>query len=303
MHNKITRITVFTLALITSTLVVGQSATATSCQPKTLTTALEPVVATYQRKTGDEFGVAVQLQTRGFNQPSVTTANVGQWVGGYAWSTSKVPIAIAALRLHPTPQNYDLARLSITQSNNDANTALANSIEPKNAMGQRPLLQTLTNQVLRQCGDAATSIDLEYTGLTQWTLKDQATFMIGLQRLQDQPAQYVRTLMSQIGDKTGYGHFGLANIPGLATKSGWGDWCLADDDADPANNHEDIRQMGYTTVHTNKQYEISIAIGTSTAINGEEIDDAFLTQRTKTLVDPFAHDVWQAVNTYLRQNK
>jgi hypothetical protein len=145
--------------------------------------------------------------------------SLGAWSSGVAWSTIKVPLAIAALRARP--DSTDLVFKTITQSDNAAAEELWSQ------MGD-PAAQ-LVQSVIREAGDATTVVEsrrlrAEYTpfGQTRWSLADQARFAAGLPRVPD-AARVIDLMRNLRADHC----WGLA-AKGRAAKGGWGPG-IADD--------------------------------------------------------------------------
>jgi hypothetical protein len=142
--------------------------------------------------------------------------SLGRWSSGVAWSTIKVPLAIAALRHHPA-RAHDLVVKAITESDNDASERLWSQLgDPARAALQ-------VQAVVRECGDAATVVESRrirppFTafGQTRWSLDRQARFAAGLPGLAD--AATVIDLMRRL---TPDQRWGLA-AKGIAAKAGWG---------------------------------------------------------------------------------
>jgi hypothetical protein len=139
----------------------------------------------------------------------------GTWSSGVAWSTIKVPLAIAALQAGS--DDSDLVFATITQSDNAAAEQLWTSLgDPADGARQ-------VQSVIREAGDATTVVEsrrlrAEYTafGQTRWSLADQARFAAGLARVAD--ASPVLELM---GELTADHRWGLA-AKNFAAKGGWG---------------------------------------------------------------------------------
>jgi Beta-lactamase enzyme family len=155
-----------------------------------------------------DVGIAVARPDRTFS--------LGRWWSGVAWSTIKVPLAIAALRndwLHAK----DLAVAAITESDNLASEELwAQLGDPVDAARQ-------VQGVIGEGGDTATVVESRrlrrgYTafGQTQWTLQRQARFAAELASVPG--AESVIELMRQLSDGD---RWGLA-AKDLAAKGGWG---------------------------------------------------------------------------------
>jgi hypothetical protein len=147
--------------------------------------------------------------------------SLGAWSSGVAWSTIKVPLAIAALDEGLEEENADLVFKTITQSDNAAAEELWSQLGDSAAQ--------LVQSVIREAGDPTTLVESrrlrrEYTpfGQTRWSLTDQARFAAGLSRVPE--ASRVIDLM---GDLSAEHSWGLA-AKGFAAKGGWGPG-IADD--------------------------------------------------------------------------
>jgi hypothetical protein len=143
---------------------------------------------------------------------SGSVASLGDWQTGVAWSTIKVPLAIAALRAGCA--STDLISASIAQSDNGAAEQLWSGLgEPGEAAQQ---VQAVIN-------DPSTVVESqrirpEYTafGQTQWSLVRQAEFAARLPSIPD--AYPIIELMSNLCIEH---RWGLA-AKGFAAKGGWG---------------------------------------------------------------------------------
>ncbi|MDQ1322569.1 MAG: hypothetical protein QG655_3817 [Actinomycetota bacterium] len=141
----------------------------------------------------------------------------GPWAGGVAWSTIKVPLAIAALR-HSAEDASPLVPKAIRDSDNTAAEELwAQLGEPTQAAAA-------VEAVLKDGGDTATAVESkrkreEFTpfGQTNWSVVDQATFMAALPCLPE--SEPVISDMSNVARNQ---QWGLALRPDAATKGGWG---------------------------------------------------------------------------------
>ncbi len=148
--------------------------------------------------------------------PAGAVRSFGRWSGGVAWSTIKVPLAIAALRSDRS-RAQGLVVKAITKSDNPAAEALWSQLgEPLDAARQ-------VQGIIRESGDTATLVQSQrirpgFTafGQTQWILGRQARFAAGLPCLPD--ADTVIDLMRHLA---GAQRWGLAG-KGLAAKGGWG---------------------------------------------------------------------------------
>ncbi|BBZ47175.1 serine hydrolase [Mycobacterium parmense] len=144
------------------------------------------------------------------------TYSLGRWWSGVAWSTIKVPLAIAALRRDWLGAK-DLAVKAITASDNQASEQLWSLLGDPAAAARH------VQRVIAEGGDTATVVEPRrirrgYTafGQTQWTLQRQARFAAELASIPG--ADDVVALMRQL---VGEHRWGLA-AHGFAAKGGWG---------------------------------------------------------------------------------
>ena len=152
----------------------------------------------------------------------------GRWYQGPAWSTIKVPLAIAAYRQHHHV-TADM-RAAITESDNAAAQALWQQLgEPTAAAGN-------VQEILRETGDPTTvesrKLRAEFTafGQTIWSLADQANFIArAFCYEQNDP---IFALMGQIEPQHSWG---MGAFPDALFKGGWG--------PSPSGNYL-VRQMG-----------------------------------------------------------
>ncbi|MFV9431593.1 hypothetical protein ACNJ7K_24045 [Rhodococcus aetherivorans] len=140
----------------------------------------------------------------------------GDYMSDVAWSTIKVPLAMAALASDPT--QVDNATAALTVSDNSAAQAMWDSL------GSGVAAATAVQQVLAGYGDVTTMVQPEvvrpgYTafGQTVWPLVDQAQFAAAMPCRDDAAA--VLSLMGQISPDQSWG---LGRLPGAHFKGGWG---------------------------------------------------------------------------------
>lgn len=143
-------------------------------------------------------------------------ASAGEWHTGVAWSTIKVPLAVAAAR--SAPQSLETSASAITSSDNQAADSLWSAL----GGGQAAASAVMT--VLADGGDTvsqvpAVRIRAGYSifGQTQWSLADQTRFTAALPCLGG--ADHVMDLMGRIVPEQ---RWGLGRIPGARFKGGWG---------------------------------------------------------------------------------
>ncbi|MDR2378318.1 MAG: hypothetical protein LBD70_02665 [Bifidobacteriaceae bacterium] len=164
---------------------------------------LTATVAALEAETGTSLGVAL-LAAGG---DAASTISAGSWVSGRAWSTIKVPIAIAALEAGGSDA---AAVLAITQSDNAAARELWNSIGAAEAAG------AATDAVLRAGGDSATAVQRLPFGYTVWDLTAQAGFAAHFPA--GAAADRVWDLMGQIDSSQ---RWGLGRLDAARFKGGW----------------------------------------------------------------------------------
>lgn len=142
---------------------------------------------------------------------------LGEWSSGPAWSTMKVPLAIAALRAEESPEVIGPMTAAITQSDNAAADLLWQSLgDPETAAGQ-------VDAVLHEVGDPtkvqSQRIRPEFSafGQTDWSLADQTRFLAAAAC--DKRNAPILKLMGEIADDQ---QWGLGTIADTRFKSGWG---------------------------------------------------------------------------------
>ncbi|TRW81252.1 hypothetical protein FK535_17510 [Mycolicibacterium sp. 018/SC-01/001] len=141
----------------------------------------------------------------------------GTWAEGPAWSTVKIPLAIAATRENPATIVSSEVEAAITESDNAAAEALWESLgEPTTAAKK-------VKAVLAEAGNApevqSQRIRPGFSafGQTVWSLADQARFAAHLAC--DPDDGQVLELMGQI---TASQRWGLGNLSDARFKGGWG---------------------------------------------------------------------------------
>lgn len=142
--------------------------------------------------------------------------SLGQWSTGVAWSTIKVPMAIATLR-HDPDREKPLVVKAITESNNPASEDLWAQL------GEPEVAARRVQAVIAAAGDPATVVEARrirpgFTafGQTQWTLARQAVFAANLADVAGSAP--VIDLMRRLATEQ---RWGLA-AKGVAAKGGWG---------------------------------------------------------------------------------
>jgi hypothetical protein len=144
------------------------------------------------------------------------TYSLGRWWSGVAWSTIKVPLAIAALR-DDWLRAKDLAVKAITESDNRASEQMWAGLGDPVEAARR------VQSIIAEGGDSATVVESRrlrrgYTafGQTQWTLQRQARFAAELPSIPGS-AEVIELMQRLATDQ----RWGLAG-KGFAAKGGWG---------------------------------------------------------------------------------
>ena len=176
--------------------------------------AHESLVAT----VGADYGIAVAALT-GDGSATVTVASLGPLATGVAWSTIKVPMAMAVITQGVGERFADDIRRALTASDNEAAMRLWAHLG-----GGEAAARAVTEQI-RAAGDEQTVVESEQVhppyspyGQTAWALEDQARFALGLAC--SEAGTEVQGAMRQVvaDQRWGLGSPG----PGVAFKGGWG---------------------------------------------------------------------------------
>ena len=183
-----------------------------------------------------QVGIAIAPAGKG-NSPWTS----GNWQSGPAWSTIKVPLAIAAFR--ENPEVTDEIRAAITESDN----AAAESIWQ--GLGEPAVAAQKVEAVLRQTGDytivQSQKARPEFTafGQTIWPLTEQARFLaVAACDPQNAP------ILDLMGEVEADQSWGIGRIPNVRFKGGWG--------PSPSGSYL-VRQIGLLTTSTGV---VSVAI-------------------------------------------
>lgn len=177
---------------------------------------------------------------------AVGSRHATQSLGGIedqdAWSTAKVPLGVARLRLAGGKFNEkttEVLRDAITKSDNAAAKILWRGLgTPEEAVA-------LMAKVARDTGDEVTTFSTAAFGRSTWTPANQAQFAAGLPCIPDGPT--VLDLMDEIEKEH---RWGLANasVP-VQFKGGWG----------IGSHGLLVRQLGVLALGDGKQVGVAIA--------------------------------------------
>jgi hypothetical protein len=221
-----------------------------------------------ERKLGGTSGLAVSAVGL---DPMVR--EVGTLREGVAWSTIKVPIAMAVERRadgHPSASEQSLLTRAITASDNSAAVALWSSLGTPDAAA------AAVRGVLAETGDTSTRVETQILrpgftsfGQTHWSLVAQQRFIAGLPCLPNSAP--VQSLMEQVvADQ----QWGLGTL-GADTqfKGGWG--------PEPDGRYL-VRQMGIVRLTGGRRLAASMA--TMPADGTFETGTASLTEIAQWLI-------------------
>jgi hypothetical protein len=240
--------------------------------PTTVSTA-DPAVASLQADFA-QFEPALHATTAGIAVGAVGSTDapttLGDWSTGPAWSTIKIPLALAALRQDDSHTVTDPMKAAITESDNAAAESIWATLgDPVDAAAK-------VQDVLKQTGDQETIVPSkkkrqEFTifGQTDWSLTHQVQFISSA--VCDNANTPILALMGQIEPGQSWG---IGTIPGTQFKGGWG----------PSTEGKYlVRQFGVIT--TPSGGEIAVALAAEPA-SGQFADGTTdLTEMAKWLTD------------------
>jgi hypothetical protein len=198
-----------------------------------------------EQRLGGASGLAVS--GIGFDQP---VSEVGTLREGPAWSTIKVPIALAIeARANGRPSDSERSLMSraISLSDNAAAQALWDSF------GSPEEAAAAVETILREAGDSSTRVETTVVrppftsfGQTLWTLAEQQRFIAALPCLRY--GDDVMPLMADVADNQ---QWGLKVVdPAAYVKGGWG--------PDPSGRYL-ARQIGILEFSNGRQIAVSMA--------------------------------------------
>jgi hypothetical protein len=192
--------------------------------------------------SGGQLGLAVSGLGRG-----VAIDRLGRLQGGVAWSTIKVPLAVAAVKQGGAAGRSDLLDRAITASDNAAAEQLWSALGPPQVAGRK------VQAVLAAAGDAATQVQTARVragftsfGQTSWPLAAQQTFVAALPCLEGSDG--ILALMGRVVASQRWG-LGSVGVP-ARFKGGWG--------PDPAGGYL-VRQMGLLDLPGGRSVAVSLA--------------------------------------------
>jgi hypothetical protein len=167
-----------------------------------------------QLESGLHASAGIVIGAVGTDHPPIV---LGDWQKGPAWSTIKVPLAIAALREQDTPVPTAAMSAAITESDN----AAAESIWA--GLGDPVTAAHKVEDVLRKTGDPTVvqsqKVRPEFTafGQTDWPLTEQVRFLSAA--VCDDANGPIFDLMGKIDPTQSWG---IGTIANTRFKGGWG---------------------------------------------------------------------------------
>ncbi|MGD7707216.1 hypothetical protein [Microlunatus sp. Y2014] len=185
--------------------------------PATNLSDLDAELANLERQSGARLGIAVTALGGG------PAHQLGTLSTGVAWSTAKVPLALAAMADRPGEPTTSLVRRAIRSSDNEAAEALWQGwSDPTRAAGR-------VTEVLRDGGDRRTVVPdvrrrapWSIYGQTEWRLADQATFTARLPCLAGGEQLVAEMAQVDDGQRWGFAASALPDSVTAAVKGGWG---------------------------------------------------------------------------------
>lgn len=164
-----------------------------------------------------------------------------------AWSTSKIPLALAVTASGQGQSEADAITLALEESDNSAADTLWTSL----GLTDAERADAVTG-VLRAAGDSRTTVPAEQLvagfsifGQTQWATSDQVSFLSRLPCLDG--ADEVVTAMGQVDPAQAWG---IGSRTGAAYKGGWG--------PSPAGGYT-VREFGWYTNSSGQRVLVALA--------------------------------------------
>ncbi len=201
-------------------------------------------VAAVEAETGTRVSVTLVDPARGL-------VSAGSLEPAAAWSTIKVPIALAVVQDQGPQAHPEAVRAALRESDNEAADQLWRSLGPA------PQAALRVTTALRQAGDATTVVPATASrppystfGQTVWSTAEQARFMLQLPCLPG--ADVVTGHLQQV---TAEQRWGIAGRPGATLKGGWG----------PARQSGfEARQLGWYQAADGSRTVVAVAVRADT---------------------------------------
>ncbi|WP_231514639.1 class A beta-lactamase-related serine hydrolase [Mycobacterium sp. URHB0044] len=196
---------------VTAPLATKQTMSSTAAQPPSPPSRDEDLQASFEELAATlpaDVGVAVAGEDQ--------VSSFGTWQSGAAWSTIKVPLAIAALR-----KDAGAAEPYVTQAIAHSDNAAADQLWA--LLGAPTDAGSAVQAVLAEGGVPDVTVQTQQVlppyspyGQTQWSLPEAARFAFQL------PCVSAASVLTQMKSIAADQQWGLAGENGVAAKGGWG---------------------------------------------------------------------------------
>ncbi|MGW5523543.1 hypothetical protein [Gordonia sp. NPDC003950] len=227
------------------------SSSAYASSPSSVTPASNQALAASFRRVASGTGLTVGVAVAPVGGPSRPTITLGDLTPGVAWSTIKVPLAVAAER--ENGESASEANAIINSDNASAEALWA-------SLGSNEEASRKVTAVLREGGNPNVVVPsvqqragFTIFGQTAWTLPAAATFVGHLPCMQG--TEHVVSLMGQVAGNQQWGVEVMRLPKATAVKGGWGPG---------VDGAYLVRQIGLVTYRSGEQSAVAMsAVGGS----------------------------------------
>lgn len=192
-------------------------------------------------------------------QPGAGVTTIGNLIDQQAWSTSKVPLALAVIQSGQESAFEQPIDAALRWSDNDAAAALWEAVGADDISRA----QAVTS-ILRQAGDSTTTVPgtplrppFSVFGQTQWSTEAQTRFLLQLPCLRGSS-----TVIADMSKVSATQSWGLGQLPGAVFKGGWGP---------DATTGYLVRQFGWYSNENGTRVPIALAVQSSSFDDGVSI--------------------------------
>ncbi|MGJ3508234.1 hypothetical protein [Enemella sp. A6] len=208
----------------------------------------------------EEYGVDFEAS---WYDPGSGVQSVGGLAELPAWSTAKVPLALAVIRSGQGAEYAEAISAALRVSDNEAADRLWRALGPDDAARAEAV-----REVLREAGDEGTSVPsrrlrppYSVFGQTRWATADQIGFLRQLPCLEG--ADQVIAQMRQVSAEQSWA---LGTMPGAAFKGGWG----------PTGSGYLVRQFGWYERADGERVLVAIAVQAESFEDGVRVLNALV---------------------------
>ena len=239
-------------SVVTKTVTGTPSASTTyGPSPASSAAASQPGLAASFAKVAAGTGLRVGVAVAPVGKGSVATVKLGDAAPGVAWSTIKVPLAVAAQRANGETAaesaaiiNSDNASAEALWASLGSNEEASRKVEAVLAEGGNPTVEVPSQQL---------RAGFTVFGQTQWTLAQAATFTGHLPCMPG--TDHVVSLMGQVAGNQQWGVEIMRTPKSTAVKGGWGPG---------ADGSYLVRQIGLVTYRNGQRSAVAMsAVGGS----------------------------------------